>query len=37
MKGIQVKGAGEAAVVELPQPERKEGYAIIKVKIYTPI
>ena len=31
MKGIQVQGAGQAAVVELPQPERKEGYAIVKV------
>ena len=31
MKGIQVQGAGQAAVVELPQLERKEGYAIVKV------
>lgn len=31
MKGIQVQGAGQAAVVDLPQPERKEGYALIKV------
>ena len=31
MKGIQVQGAGQAAVVDLPQPERKEGYAIVKV------
>lgn len=31
MKGIQVNAPREARVVELPQPERKEGYAIIKV------
>ena len=31
MKGIQVQGAGQAAVVELPKPELKEGYALIKV------
>ena len=31
MKGIQVQGAGQASVVDLPQPERKEGYALIKV------
>ncbi len=31
MKGIQVQRAGQAAVVDLPQPERKEGYAIVKV------
>ncbi len=31
MKGIQVQGRGNAAVVELPQPEKREGYAIVKV------
>ena len=31
MKGIQVQGAGQAAVVDLPQPELKEGCALVKV------
>lgn len=31
MKGIQVKGAFDAQVVDLPRPEAKEGYAVIKV------
>ncbi len=31
MKGIQVQGRGNAAVVELPLPEKREGYAIVKV------
>lgn len=31
MKGIQVQGPGRAAVVELPRPEKKEGFAIVKV------
>ena len=31
MKGIQVQGAGQASLVELPQPQREEGYAIVKV------
>ena len=31
MKGIQVQGAGKASLTELPHPQQKEGYAIIKV------
>lgn len=31
MKGIQVKGTGLAEVVDLPQPQQKDGYAIVKV------
>ncbi len=31
MKGIQVQGTGKASLTELPLPQRKEGYAIIKV------
>ena len=31
MKGIQVKEPGAAQVVELPRPESKEGYALVKV------
>ena len=31
MKGIQVKEAGLAEVVDLPQPRQQEGYAIVKV------
>ena len=31
MKGIQVKENSVAVVTELPMPEAKEGYAVIKV------
>ena len=31
MKGIQVQDAGQVSAVDLPQPELKKGYALIKV------
>lgn len=31
VKGIEVQGKGRAAVVELPRPEHREGYAIVRV------